>query len=141
MLQRHMANELELAIRQLCLAFPEAVEFSSHGMANFRISGGKSFAIYSVNHHGDGRIALWLNAPDGVPDTYVRAEPAQFFVPPYVGPRGWVGVRLDRGIAWKRLAPLVRMAYEQVAPSRLIRLLGETPRIRARLTAMRDAGA
>jgi hypothetical protein len=70
-----MANDLELAIRRLCLAFPEAAEYSSHGMPNFRISGGKSFAVYCVNHHGDGRIALWLNVPDGAQDAYVRTEP------------------------------------------------------------------
>jgi predicted DNA-binding protein (MmcQ/YjbR family) len=126
-----MVNELERAIRQLCLAFPEAQEFSSHGMLNFRVGGGRNFAIYAVNHHGDGRIALWLNVPDGVQDAYVRAEPEQFFVPPYVGPRGWVGVRLDRAIAWARLVPFVRMAYEQVAPPRLSRMLGETPKIPA----------
>src|SRR5258708_847798 len=126
-----MANDLEVAIRRLCLAFPEAEELSSHGMPNFRIGGGKTFATYCVNHHGDGRIALWLAAPDGVQDACVRAEPKQFFVPPYVGSRGWLGVRLDQGIPWKRLAAVVRMAYEHVAPARLQRALTQTPRIPA----------
>lgn len=52
-------------IRRLCLAFPQAEEIISHGMRNYRVRGGKVFATYAVNHHGDGRIALWLNAPEG----------------------------------------------------------------------------
>jgi hypothetical protein len=133
-----MASDLEDAIRRLCLAFPETEELSSHGMPNFRIRGVKTFATYSVNHHGDGRIALWLNVPDGIQDAYVRAEPKHFFVPPYVGPRGWLGVRLDLGIAWKRVAEVVRMAYERVAPPRLHGMLKATPVVPApkrRLTA------
>ena len=122
-----MANELEQAVRELCLAFPETEELLSHGSPNFRICGGRIFATYAENHHGDGRLALWLNVPDGVQDEYVRAEPKHFFVPPYVGPRGWLGVRLDMGIAWKRVAELVRMAYERVAPARLANALQATP--------------
>jgi hypothetical protein len=57
---------------------------------------GKTFAAYVVNHHGDGRIALWLNAPSGAQELYVKQEPKHFFVPPYVGPRGWLGVNLDK---------------------------------------------
>lgn len=122
-----MANELEQAVRELCLTFPETEELLSHGSPNFRIRGGRIFATYAENHHGDGRLALWLNVPDGVQDEYVRAEPKHFFVPQYVGPRGWLGVRLDMGIAWKRVAELVRMAYERVAPPRLASALRVTP--------------
>src|ERR1700744_6193097 len=70
-----MANELDKAVRRLCLAFPEAEEISSHGAANFRVRGGKIFATYSVNHHGDGRIALWLRAPEGMQRACVDADP------------------------------------------------------------------
>ena len=126
-----MANELETAIRRLCLAFPESEELLSHGSPNFRVRGGKIFAIYAANHHGDGRIALWLNTPDGVQSDYVRAEPKHFFVPQYVGPSGWLGLRLDQGIAWSRVAPLVRLAYERVAPSRLTSTPYATPRVSA----------
>jgi predicted DNA-binding protein (MmcQ/YjbR family) len=79
-----------------------------------------------VNHHGDGRIALWLNAPTGAQALYTKEEPKHFFVPPYVGPRGWLGVHLDRGISWKRVARLVREAYEKVAPPALSKTLGKT---------------
>ena len=110
-----MKNELAQAVRQLCLAFPETEELISHGMPNYRVRGKKIFAMFAVNHHGDGRIALWLNTPAQVQDAYVDAEPKHFFVPPYVGPGGWLGVRLDTGLAWKRVAPIVRVAYERVS--------------------------
>jgi hypothetical protein len=123
------ANELDRAVRRLCLAFPETEEIVSHGSPNFRVRGGKIFASYAVDHHGDGRIALWLNVPEGVQGELVRAQPKQFFVPPYVGPRGWLGVRLDARIAWKRLGELVRLAYVRVAPPRLTSALKATPLI------------
>lgn len=126
-----MINELEQAVRQLCLAFPESEELLSHGSPNFRVRGAKIFATYAANHHGDGRIALWLNMPEGVQDAYVHAEPKHYFVPPYVGPRGWLGVRLDQGIAWKNVAKLLRIAYERVAPPRLAKALKATPMVPA----------
>jgi predicted DNA-binding protein (MmcQ/YjbR family) len=126
-----MKNELDKSIQKLCLAFPETEEFVSHGMANYRPKGGKVFATYAVNHHGDGRIALWLNTPEGMQDAYVGAEPKHFFVPPYVGPGGWLGVRLDVGLAWKRVAPIVRAAYERVAPAKLREQLKATPSVPA----------
>jgi predicted DNA-binding protein (MmcQ/YjbR family) len=129
-LKQRMANELEKSIQRLCLAFPEAERFMAHGAPNFRIRGGKTFAMYSVNHHGDGRIALWLPVPEGMQSGCVEAEPKHFFVPPYVGTRGWLGVRLDMGIAWKQVAQLVRMSYEKVAPPRLSKAI-VTPKVPA----------
>ena len=120
-----MARTIDDAVRDACLWLPEAEEFVSHGSPNFRVRG-KTFAAYCVNHHGDGRMALWLNAPAGAQALYVREEPRHFFVPPYVGPRGWIGVELNKGIAWKRVAHLVREAYERVAPPALVRTLGST---------------
>ncbi len=120
-----MTNDIGSAVREVCLSFPEVEEVLSHGSPNFRVRG-KTFASYIVNHHGDGRVALWLNAPDGAQAFHTRDEPGQFFVPPYVGPRGWLGVRLDRGLAWKRIALLVRAAYEKVAPVKLRASIGRT---------------
>jgi predicted DNA-binding protein (MmcQ/YjbR family) len=121
-----VARKVHQAVREACLWLPEAEEFVAHGAPNFRIRG-KTFATYAVNHHGDGRVALWLNALPGSQEVHVRAEPEHFFVPPYVGPRGWLGVVLDRGIAWKRVAALVREAYEKVAPEELRAGIGKTP--------------
>jgi predicted DNA-binding protein (MmcQ/YjbR family) len=125
-----LARDLHQAVRDACLWLPEAEEFVSHGSPNFRVRG-KTFATYMVNHHGDGRVALWLNALPGSQELHVRAESTHFFVPPYVGPRGWLGVILDRGIAWKRVAALVREAYEKVAPTELRARIGKTPALEA----------
>lgn len=126
---KHPPRDITHVVRELCLSFPEAEEVISHGMSNFRVRG-KVFAVHALNHHGDGRIALWLNAPAGAQSLYVSAEPRRFFVPPYVGPRGWLGVQLDRGGSWQRIAQLVREAYEKVAPAKLAQQIGKTIRIR-----------
>jgi predicted DNA-binding protein (MmcQ/YjbR family) len=130
-----MARDIGQAVREACLWLPEAEEFLSHGAPNFRVRG-KTFATYVVNHHGDGRVALWLSAPSGSQETHVRAEPKHFFVPPYVGPRGWLGVNLDRGMAWDRIVALVREAYEKVAPAQLRERIGKTPKLEGADTAL-----
>jgi predicted DNA-binding protein (MmcQ/YjbR family) len=125
-----VAKDIHQAVREACLWLPEAEEFVSHGSPNFRVRG-KTFATYAVNHHGDGRVALWLNAPSGSQESHVQAEPAHFFIPPYVGPRGWLGVILDRGIAWPHVVALVREAYDKVAPGELRARIGSTPSLQA----------
>jgi hypothetical protein len=131
-----MAKDISQAVREVCLWFPEAAEVRSHGMPDFRVNG-RTFATFAVNHHGDGRIALWLNAPAGAQQHHVAAEPKHFFVPPYTGPAGWLGVKLDQGISWKTVARLVRDAYEKVAPPRLARTLGKTIAINPPTATMR----
>lgn len=118
-----MAKDIGEAVREICLSFPETLEVSSHGSPDFRVRG-KSFASYVVNHHGDGRIALWLRAPPGAQALCTEADPDRFFVPPYVGPRGWLGVHLNRGLAWTHVAELARDAYVTVAPKSLVSRLG-----------------
>lgn len=130
-----MPKDINDAVREVCLSFPETEEFLSHGSPNFRVRG-KTFATYCVNHHGDGRIALWLNAPAGAQAPYTEVEPKHFFVPPYVGPRGWLGVQLDKGISWQRVAKLVREAYEKVAPPALADSIGETIDIKPPATTL-----
>jgi hypothetical protein len=87
-------STIDKAVRSVCLHFPEAVEVESRGSPNFRVRN-KTFAMYVVNHHGDGRISLWLNASPETQSMYVDSEPEFFFVPPYVGVRGWVGLPLN----------------------------------------------
>jgi predicted DNA-binding protein (MmcQ/YjbR family) len=125
-----LARNVDQAVREACLWLPEVQEFLSHGSPNFRVRG-KTFASYVVNHHGDGRVALWLNASPGSQELHVSMEPEYFFVPPYVGPRGWLGVILDGGIDWNRVAALVREGYEKVAPPQLLTRMGKTPKIKA----------
>lgn len=117
-------------MRDACLWLPESEEVSSHGSPNFRVRG-KTFATFVVNHHGDGRVALWLAAPPGAQEQHVGADPGHFFVPPYVGHRGWFGVDLNGTVAWARVAALVREAYVHVAPAALSASLGKAPRLRA----------
>jgi hypothetical protein len=112
-------------LRKLCLALPESHEVEAWGEPTFRVRN-KLFAMYAAagNHHGDGRPAVWLKAAPGNQALMVRAEPGRFFVPPYVGPSGWVGAWLDGAADWEELADLLRDAYRLVAPKRLAVSLG-----------------
>ena len=84
-------------LREICLALPETSERLSHGAPTFFVREKRAFLMVLTNHHGDGRFAIWCAAPDGMQKMLVEADPERFFVPPYVGHRGWLGVRLDRG--------------------------------------------
>ena len=107
-------------IREICLALPETSERLSHGAPTFFVRGKRAFAMVLSNHHGDGRFAIWCAAPDGMQRLLVESEPERFFVPPYVGHRGWLGVRLDRRVDWDELAGIVEDAYGEVAPPKLV---------------------
>jgi hypothetical protein len=107
-------------IRELCLALPETSERLSHGAPTFFVRGKRAFLMVLTNHHGDGRFAVWCAAPEGLQRTLVDADPDRFFVPPYVGHRGWLGFRLDRRFDPDELAGIVEDAYAEVAPARLV---------------------
>ena len=107
-------------IREICLALPETSERLSHGAPTFFVRGKRAFAMVLSNHHGDGRFAIWCAAPDGMQRLLLESEPERFFVPPYVGHRGWLGVRLDRRLDWYELAGIVEDAYGEVAPPKLV---------------------
>jgi hypothetical protein len=110
-------------LREICLALPETSERLSHGAPTFFIRQKRAFVMVLTNHHGDGRFALWCAAPDGMQKMLVEADPERFFVPPYVGHRGWLGVRLDRGIHWDELAGIAEDAYADVAPAKLVQAI------------------
>jgi hypothetical protein len=107
-------------IRKICLALPETSERLSHGAPTFFVRGKRAFLMVLTDHHGDGRFAVWCAAADGMQAMLVEADPECFFVPPYVGHRGWLGVRLDRGLDWDELAGIAEDAYAEVAPARLV---------------------
>jgi hypothetical protein len=109
-------------LRSICLSMPEATERLSHGEPTWFVRGKKTFVTYADHHHDD-RLAFWCAAPDGVQAEMVSAEPNRFFVPPYVGVRGWLGVRLDISTDWDEIAEIVTEAYRHVAPRKLIALL------------------
>jgi predicted DNA-binding protein (MmcQ/YjbR family) len=129
-----MSHTLFDTVQKICLSFPEAEEFVSHGAPNFRVRKGKIFALYAAHFHGVARIAIWINAPAGAQAawTHGAADPAAtYFVPPYLGPRGWLGIRLDRGLAWSHIYDLVHEAYLHTAPVKLHGLIGAPPAFEA----------
>ena len=114
-------------IRAICLDLPETSERPSHGAPTFFIRGKRSFATVWDSHHGDGRFALICAAPTGMQAALVEADPDRFYVPPYVGHRGWIGVRLDRGFHRDEIAGIVEVAYAEVAPPKLVEAAGRRP--------------
>src|SRR6267142_3420854 len=101
-------------LRAICLALPGATEKIAWGEPTWRVNG-KLFAQPDDHHHGADHIAVWLPAPLGEQEAMVFTDPARFFRPPYVGPRGWVGVRIDRRANWTVVTKLVEQAYGMVA--------------------------
>jgi hypothetical protein len=110
-------------IRKSCLSFPGTSERESHGAPTFFLNEKKSFVQYRYNHHGDGRIALWCAAPSGIQAMLVESEPDVYFVPPYVGYLGWVGMRLDRHAAWSEITGMLENAYLTKAPPKYKEML------------------
>ena len=115
---RYMAGEPLEQLRRICMALPDVTERISHGEPSWFVREKKLFVSYA-NHHHDNRLAFWCAAPDGVQQTLVASNPYRFFVPPYVGHRGWLGVRLDVPTDWDEIADLVSDAWRLVAPKRL----------------------
>jgi len=113
-------------LRDLCLALPEVTERLSHGEPTWFVQGKKTFVMFA-NHHHDDRVAFVCAAPDGAQEMLVGAEPERFFVPPYVGHRGWLGVYLDVPVDWDQVADLVVDAYRRVAPRKLVAALDAAP--------------
>ena len=111
-------------LRKLCLALPEAHEVEAWGEPTFRVRN-KMFAMYAnaSNHHGQGRHAVWVKAAKPDQARMVAAAPDSFFVPPYVGPSGWIGIWLDDPANWSDLDEFLREGYRLVAPQRLLALL------------------
>jgi hypothetical protein len=112
-----MSSQQLERVRSICFALPEASERLSHGEPTFFV-GGKVFVMFADNHHGDGRVAVWLPVPPDAQEALSEARPATFFRPPYVGGRGWVGIVLD-AIDDAELRLYIETAWELVAPKRL----------------------
>lgn len=110
-------------VRACCLSLPEATERLSHGSPAWFVGRTPQFATLTDDHHGDGVFGLWCAAPEGAQRMLVEADPNLYFVPPYVGHRGWVGLRLDRDPAWDQVETAIERAYTAVAPRRLVQAL------------------
>jgi len=118
------ARQPLVRIRKMCLALPEAHEAEAWGAPTFRVKN-KLFAMYASadDHHGGGRPGLWVKAAKENQALMIRAEPLRYFVPPYVGPSGWIGVWLDGDCDWEMLGLLTRDAYRRTAPKKLAALV------------------
>lgn len=112
-------------LREICLALPEATEkpFGGHTDPCWRVRD-KIFVMFNSGDHDAGRTSLWCKAPPGAQDILVGGDAERFFVPPYVGHNGWVGVHLEPPPDWDLVAELVTDSYRMTAPKRLAALLG-----------------
>ena len=110
----------------ICLALPEAVREDQGSHAAFRVAK-KVFVYYLNDHHGDGIVGFCCKALPGDNQRLIASNPRKFYMPAYVGPRGWVGLRLDRpSVDWSEVTELVRLSYLQTAPKKLVRLMDQT---------------
>lgn len=108
-------------VRALALALPAAAEKLTHGMPGFFVEGGKFFAYYTRDHHGDGITALLVKA-SGVEEQaqLIENDPELYYRPPYFGPSGWVGIRLDGGaVDWGHIEDWLSRSWRMSAPKRL----------------------
>ena len=121
-----MADKILARLRRTCLALPETSEKIAWGSPTFRVRG-KMFGMYLNDHHGDGVVALWAKSTPEIQEVLVAADPRRIFVPPYVGHKGWIGVRLDGTVDWDEIADHVREAYRLTAPRRLLAQLDAEP--------------
>jgi predicted DNA-binding protein (MmcQ/YjbR family) len=126
------ARTIPRAVRDLCLAFPAAEEFESHGSPNYRARDGslkgKVFAVFALNHHGDGHVALWLNTP-ALEQARLLGSSRHIFKPPYLGPAGWIGIELNKGMSWKRVCELAHLAYSNSSPAKFVARIAKPPRV------------
>src|ERR1019366_2513458 len=106
-------------LMKICLALPEAIQESAGRHATFLVRK-DTFAYYLNDHHGDGIVSVCCKVQPGDNEALVAAHPAKFYMPAYIGPRGWVALRLDvSGLDWNEVAELVVGSYQLIAPKRL----------------------
>ncbi len=111
-------------LRKIVSQWPQTDERVSHGSPTFW-GGKKTFCSFHDNHHGDGRVAIWCKASFELQGDLVDSDPEIFFVPPYVGPSGWVGIRVDQEVDWGMVEDILEEGYRMVAPRRAIAQLDE----------------
>ena len=113
-------------VRRLCEALPQTTEKLSHGEPTFFV-GKKVYAMFANNHHNDGHIAVWIPVPPGLQATLLKTEPNKFFMPPYVGVRGWVGIELD-AVSDEELGYHLCEAWRLIAPPKMQSAFGPAGR-------------
>lgn len=115
------AHDRELArVRTVCASLPEVTERPSHGSPAWFVRDKKTIAMFVDDHHGDGILGIWCAAPPGVQEQMIDEDPDVFFRPPYVGHRGWIGVRLSKTVTNGELRSILEDACRVVAPKTLV---------------------
>jgi hypothetical protein len=110
-------------LAKICMALPGASKEAMHGHVAFKV-GKKTFAYYLNDHHGDGIVSVCCKVLSGDNDRLIDGNPRKFYMPAYIGPRGWVALRVDRAtVDWSEVQELLRGSYEQMAPKKLVRQL------------------
>ena len=110
-------------VSKICSALPKSIREVLGKHASFTV-GGKTYAYYLNDHHGDGIIGIACKVLPGVNEALIAAQPAKFYMPAYVGPKGWVGLRLDiAGVDWNEAAELLTGSYRLIAPKRLVAMV------------------
>ena len=117
-----MSTRAQSRLRAICLALPEAAEQETWTVPTWRIRG-RIFCMW--NPMDDGTPALWCKAPRGVQEMLVEAAPDRFFRPPYVGHKGWIGLRLNGRVDWEEVTAIVRRSWRMTAPKRVAQTLPE----------------
>jgi hypothetical protein len=102
-------------LRRICLALPGVTEKIAWGELTWRV--GKIFAQMDTHHHGSDHVAVWLAVPPGLQEALIDEDPVRFFRPPYVGHKGWVGVRIDGRPDWRVVGGVVRDAHDFITSS------------------------
>lgn len=106
-------------LRAICLALPEATEELMRRGPSYRVAD----KIFALERPRDDQLALWCKVPEGSREILLQADPARFFIPPYFGAKGWIGVGLDEAADWREVEGFVRRSYRLVAPKRLGKLV------------------
>jgi len=114
-------------VRTLCTSLPGVTERLSHGAPSWFVGSSPQFANFTDHHHGVEWIAIWAAAATGVQEAMVESDPGTYFVPPYFGYRGWIGMRLSATTDWDEVAEVIEDAYRAVAPARLLAELDSWP--------------
>lgn len=105
-------------LREVCCSLPEVTEKEAWGEPTFRVRD-KLFAMFATDHHHDGNVAVWCKAAMGMQEVLIDADPERFFKPPYVGPKGWIGIRLDGKVDWDEVHALLAESWRMTAPPKL----------------------
>jgi predicted DNA-binding protein (MmcQ/YjbR family) len=112
------SNPLIHKLRKVCLALGNVVEKEAWGECTFRAVDGSMFAMTDNNHHQSGHVAVWVKAPAMAQEILIKSDPQRFFKPPYMGHKGWVGVRLESKADWEQIAAILKDGYQLSLPAK-----------------------